>query len=239
MAQSAVGELLLRAFDLYRRNLRLVLTLTFPIVVIVIGVTALGLGELDRTYQASVPVRDLYVEAAASGVVTVPLITSMLARWVVLELRGERASATDLLAGALEAFPAVLLVVLVWLAVSVVGFVVLIVPGIYTLVSWFFVVQAVVVDGDRGLRPLARSHELVRGRWWRTVGVGVAFVIPSGLVTAVIGTAFSPIASAANSSAVLVAGEIVADALALPFLAIGATLYYLDLREAATAVKRA
>ena len=230
----SVGQLLARSFELYRRNLGLVLTLALPVVVIVIGVTALGLGELDAGYRTSLPARDLYIEAAASELVTAPLITSMLARWVLVQTRGERQSATDLVAGALEAFPAVLLVVIVWLAVSAGGFLLLIFPGIYTFVSWYFVVQAVVIDGDRGLVPIARSSALVRGNWWRTAGAGLAFFLPSAVATALIGAAFAPLADAANSDAVLVVGEIIADAVTLPFLAIGATLYYLQLRDEAT-----
>jgi hypothetical protein len=235
MAQRTVGELLAGAFGLYRRNLRLVLALTLPIVVIVIGLTALGLGEFGVSYRASLPGRDIYIEAAASELVTAPLITAVLARWVALDVRGGRMAATELLASGLEAFPAVLLVVVVWLVVSAVGFLILIVPGIYTFVSWYFVVQAVVLDGERGLRPISRSSALVRGRWWHSAGVGLAFLVPSAIVTALIGVAFAPLANAANSDALLVAGEIVADALTLPFLAIGATLYYLQLRELAGA----
>jgi hypothetical protein len=238
MAQMTVGQLMARSFELYRRNLRLMLMLTLPVVVFVFAVTALGLGELGASYRASMPARDGYIELAASELVTAPLITSMLARWVLFETRGERVGAAELVTGALDAFPAVLLVVVIWLVVSAAGFLFLIVPGIYTLVSWYFVVQAVVIDNDRGLAPISRSSALVRGNWWRSAGIGLAFLIPSEGLAALIGAAFAPLASAANSQAVLVAGEIVADTLTLPFLAIGATLYYLDLRVAAAAAGR-
>jgi len=231
MRQSIVGDLVARSFDLYRRHFGLVLSLTLPVVVVVFVLTALGLGELNASYRTALPLRDFWIEEAASQIVTTPLITAMLARFVLLEQRGERISATDLLAGALEAFPAVLLVVLVWLTVSVALFAILILPGVYFAVSWFFVVQAVVIDGDRGLAPLTRSASLVRLRWWRSAGVGLAFQVLVTLASAVIGAVFAPIASAANSDAVFVAGGIVAEALTLPFLAIGATLYYLQLRE--------
>jgi hypothetical protein len=230
----SVGQLLAQAFELYRRNLRLLLALALPIVVIVIGVTAFGLGELGASYNSALPVRDLYVEAAASELVTAPLITSMLARWVLLETRGQRLSATELLAGALEAFPAVLLVVVVWLVVSAGGFLLLIFPGIYTFVSWYFVVQAVVIDGDRGIAPIARSAALVRGHWWQSLGTGVAFVFVAALVPQlVLDLAFTPVARAANSYAVVVVVVAIARVIALPFVAIGSTLYYLQLRDAA------
>jgi hypothetical protein len=227
------GELLVASAQLYRRHWRLVLAMTLPIVVIVVGLTALGLGELGAHYPRSLSERDLYIEGAANELVAVPLVTSILARVVWLESRGEHVPVTALLGDALEAFPAALLAVLVWLLISAAGFVLLIVPGIYTFVNWYFVVQAVSIDGARGFEPLTRSAALVRGNWWRSFGVGACFVVINVLVTEVITALFGARASAANTGAVLVAGEIVAYALMLPFLAIGATLYYLDLRELA------
>jgi len=232
MSQLGVGDLLVRSFALYRGNWRRLLAMTLPVAIVVTGVTALGLGELGANYHASISLRDAYIDTAATLLVTVPLINSILARWVLLEVRGERIGSAEVLASAFEKFPSVLLVVVVWWAAVAAGLIV-VVLSIYLFVSWYFVVQAVVIDGDRGLAPIARSAALVRGNWWRSFGVGICFVLivvgPRELIVAV----FNSIASSANSYAVVVVGEIVSDALLLPFLAIGATLYYLDLRAAA------
>ena len=152
-----VGGLLAAALELYRRNARLVLAVTVPIVVVVTGLTALGLGELGAHFKPQLPLRDTYIQLAANQLVTVPLISAILARWVLLTRRGERTNATDLVANALEVFPAVLLVIVAWLAAVFVGLF-LIVPGVYILISWYFVVQAVVIDGDRGLAPIAAQR---------------------------------------------------------------------------------
>jgi hypothetical protein len=160
-----VGELLRSAFELYRRNARLVLIVTVPVVLLVTGVTALGLGELTAHYNPAPPERDAYIDLAASQLGTAPLVTAILARLVLATRRGESFKVTDLVADALEVFPAVLIVIVAWLGVSILGFVSLIVPGLYIFVSWYFVVQAVVIDGDRGLAPIGRSARLVRGHW--------------------------------------------------------------------------
>ena len=151
------------------------LLVTVPIVLVVTAVTALGLGELTARVNPAPPLRDTYVDFAASQLVTAPLVSAILARLVFLRARGEAFNATDLVADALEVFPAVLLVIVVWLAVSFLGFVSLIVPGFYIFVSWYFVVQAVVIDGYRGFAPISRSARLVRGHWWQSAIVGVAF----------------------------------------------------------------
>ena len=232
MSQLGVGDLIARAFVLYRGNWRALLAMTLPVAIVVTGVTALGLGELGAHYRTSISLRDAYIDTAAALLVTVPLINSILARWVLLEVRGEPAGFAEVLASAFETFPRVLLVVVVWYAAVAAGLLV-VVLSIYLFVSWYFVVQAVVIDGDRGLAPIARSASLVRGNWWRSFGVGLCFVLivlaPRELIIGV----FDNFASSANSYAVVVAGEIVSDVLLLPFLAIGATLYYLDLRAAA------
>ncbi len=233
MRLAEAGELLARTFELFRRNWRLVFVLTLPIVVVVDGVTALGLGELTHTYRPAPPLRDAYIEVAAGRLVTLPLISAILARWIHERGRGRPGGAIEVLASGLEAFPAVLLGVAVWLIVSAAGFIFLIFPGIYTAVSWYFVAQAVVIDDSRGLASIYRSAAVIRGNWWRSFGVGVCFWLIEIVVTLVIGAVFAPLASSANAFAVLVVGEVIADAVTLPFLAIGATLYYLRLREAA------
>ncbi len=235
----SVGELLRAAFELYRHNVRLVLTVTVPIVILVTGLTALGLGELTAHVKPAPPLRDAYVDLAASQLVTAPLITAILARLVVSTGRGEAVNATDLVADGLELFPAVLLVILAWLGVSFLGFVSLIVPGIYIFVSWYFVVQAVVIDGDRGFAPIRRSAALVRGHWWQSAVVGIAFRLAALAPQAAIVYALTPLASSVNSYAVVVIAGVIASVIALPVLAIGASLYYLYLRDAAAKAARA
>jgi hypothetical protein len=233
-----VGGLLAAAFGLYRRNARLVLAVTVPIVVVVTGLTALGLGELGAHYKPQPPLRDTYIQLAANQLVTVPLISAILARWVLLTRRGERTNAADLVAHALEIFPVVLLVIVAWLAAVFVGLF-LIVPGVYILVSWYFVVQAVVIDGERALLPISRSAALVRGNWWRSAIVGAGFQLTAFVPQALIVLAFTGLARSANAYAVVVLGAAVGSVVTLPFLAIGATLYYLQLREAGATPARA
>ena len=232
----SIGELLRTSVEMYRRNIAMVLALTVPVIVIVTGLTALGLGEFTARLHPPPPARDVWIDVAASELVTVPLITSILARWVVLKRQNAAIVASDLVAGALEVFPAVLLVFVAWLVVSALGLFALIVPGIYIAVSWYFVVQAVVIDGDRGLAAIARSVTLVRGRWWQTFGTGLAFQLTAELIPQlVLAYLLTPVARSANSYAIVVLVVALVRVIALPLVAIGSTLYYLHLRETAMA----
>ncbi len=235
----SVGQLLREAFELYRGNVRLVLAVTVPVVIVVTGLTALGLGELGARVNPAPPPRDAYVDFAVSELVTGPLITAILARLVLLKRRGEAVNATDLVADALELFPAVLLVIITWLLVAFCGFAFFFLPGAYIFVSWYFVVQAVVIDGDRGFAPIRRSALLVRGHWWQSAGIGAAFWLASLVPQVVIVYALTPVARSANSYAIVVVAAALASVIALPFLAIGATLYYLELRDGAARAARA
>jgi hypothetical protein len=106
--------------------------------------------------------------------------------------------------------------------------------GIYFYIAWQFVQQEILFE-DRTIREALRgSHALVRGHWWRTVVV-------TGIL-ALIGIVFGPILGFflifLNLSPVLVnlIGSVVY-ALFIPYVALGRSLFYLDLcvREQASA----
>ena len=110
------------------------------------------------------------------------------------------------------------------------GLLALILPGIYLLVRWYFVSQAVVVERLRGVDALRRSGELVQDAWWRTfaivVLVNVAAAIPGVLILAPLDAA----AEAADRQLVSLAGSIAAEILTMPFVALVSTLLFYDLR---------
>ncbi len=62
------------------------------------------------------------------------------------------------------------------------GMLLLIIPGIFLLVSLYLFWPAIVVEGKGPIEALKRSHNLVRGNWWRTVTV---MTIPIVLLIAV------------------------------------------------------
>ena len=48
---------------------------------------------------------------------------------------------------------------------------------IYIVVTFFFYIPAIMIEGQRPIAALGRSAELVRGSWWRVFGIGIVFVI--------------------------------------------------------------
>ena len=98
----------------------------------------------------------------------------------------------------------------------------------YVLVIWFFAVQAVVIENKSTFDALRRSHELVKGNWWRVFGIGVVFVLLgiALLIPAIVASVIVGFINAVLSNVVLG----VAVALVTPVLYIGSTLLYIDLR---------
>jgi hypothetical protein len=233
LGASALTVLFSRTAAIYRAHLPMVLAVSGGVVLIVDLILGVGLGQLTSPYRATSSTSQEVATFAASALVTTPLITAMLARAVLDVVGGREPSAARSIQCGLDVFAPLLLAVILWIVALAAGLFALLLPGIYISVSWYFVAQAVVVDDRRGLAALARSGELVRGRWMNAALTGLAFQLAILVAGGLVGYGFDAAARALNADAVLVVGDIVFQSFAVPFVAVGATLFYLDLRAAA------
>ena len=116
------------------------------------------------------------------------------------------------------------------------GILLCIAPGIYLVVAFTVAVPALLTEGVRGRRALGRSRELVRGRWWPTLGVVVLGAILTAIVAGAIqGLATVVVSTDAGSdpAAAVVVGTISGTLSAMittPFQAAYTTVLYFDLR---------
>jgi hypothetical protein len=126
--------------------------------------------------------------------------------------------------------------ILVGIAVGVVvlvGFILLIVPGLFVLTIWSVSAPVVVLERPGRLRALRRSRELVRGNGWRVFGVVLVFF----LLIFVAGTTLELVADALGTGAGIVV-RVVVGVLTAPLFALAAAVLYFELRgprEAQTA----
>jgi hypothetical protein len=93
-----------------------------------------------------------------------------------------------------------------------VGFVLLIVPGLFLAVSFTFIVFAIAVDDARAIPALRRSWALARGHRWRLL----AIVLLIGVVTGLVGSVGSLVTLVDPT-----AGEVVSLVVTAPFSVLG------------------
>lgn len=136
-------------------------------------------------------------------------------------------------------FAADRLLSLLWIAILVavlvgIGFVLLLLPGVYLLVAFSVAIPVLMAEGIKGMRALTRSRQLVSGRWWATFGrlfIAWLLLVVLSLVFAAVNVASA--LSVSSVTVYLVVNTVVAGITAIltaPFTAAVATVIYIDLR---------
>jgi hypothetical protein len=98
--------------------------------------------------------------------------------------------------------------------------------AIFLFVNWSLLVQVIVNEGEGPLRALGRSRQIVRGQWWRTLGINLAIALLAFLPGLMIGWVTGPIDQPWASAL----GTGIGSTLTAPFIALAQTLLYTDLR---------
>jgi hypothetical protein len=96
-------------------------------------------------------------------------------------------------------------------------------------VRWYFVPQAVVIEGARGPAALTRSSELVRGFWWRTFLLVLLANVAVGIPGVLMLIPFTAIATSSDQAVWALVGTILTTSVTTPFVALYSTLLYYDL----------
>jgi hypothetical protein len=106
-----------------------------------------------------------------------------------------------------------------------IGFLLLIVPGLYLLTIWLLIVPAIMLEGHGVMSSFGRSRELVRGYGWSvfgvivlTVAISLAVVISVSIVEAVL-----------DSRLITFLLDIATETATAPFFALAWTLTYFEL----------
>lgn len=164
-------------------------------------------------------------------IVATTLFTGMIVE-LVADLRdGKRdATAGQLLRAVMPVLGQLIIVGFVAGVGIVIGFVLIIVPGLVLLTIWSVVAPVVVLERPPGLGALRRSRELVRGNGWQVFGVIVVLTI---LVAALV-FALDAAAVTASAAAGLVVGVVVG-VLTAPISSLAQAVLYFDLRDASAA----
>ena len=157
------------------------------------------------------------------------LFTGMVVELVADVQDGRRdSSAAQLVRAAVPVLDQLILVGLVASIAIVIGFVLIIVPGLILITIWSVFVPVIVLERAPGLSSLSRSRELVRGNGWQVFGVLFVLYVLVGIASAALDGAA---ASASTGAGIVV--RVVVGVLTAPLASLAAAVLYFDLRAAA------
>ncbi len=241
----SVSDLVDETFQMYRRNFLLFISITavlvVPLAVInilqqiavqrqsttdgIVGVSFMSLVVILLRYLADLAVLTAVIHAAS-------------------EIRlGRKTSVTEAYFGGMERYAAVirvsllLFVGLLLICITIIGIPV----AVYLGVAWALAVYVAVIEHEGAFASIKRSRELVKGNWWRVLGVTFLvglivilvqfiFAIPSVLLNMPVqflGSSSTASASAITMSTIFdTVGTIVTG----PIIYIACLLLYYDLR---------
>jgi hypothetical protein len=232
-----ISALFADAFAVYRHNAGTFLVLSAAVVVPVhLVVQGVGMEELASGYDSSRSAAEAAIPALVSFLVVAPLISAMCIHALHAVAAGKRPRSREEMLAGLESFAPIFLAVLLAGIGIALGLVLLILPGIYLAVRWYFVPQAVVVADARATAALDHSGELVRGAWWRTFGLLVMANLAALLPALLFLAPFGELAKSTDRALWSLVGTILAETIRAPFVALFSTLLYYDLRARRSAL---
>ncbi len=125
----------------------------------------------------------------------IALVFSALSQAIVVfatfqDLRGKEVNAMESLVRGLARMLPVVATSLSIAVCTLIGFVLLVAPGLIALAAFSTALPTCVVERAGPIRSLGRSAELTRGHWWPILGVAVSQLIVSAVVGLAIRAAF-------------------------------------------------
>jgi hypothetical protein len=193
-------------------------------------VSGIGLEQLTAGYDSSPSVAETVIPAAVSFLVVAPLINAICIHALHSVAEGSRPRARRSVVEGFEAFTPIFLAVLLAAGGIAAGLLLLIAPGVYVFVRWYFVPQTVVIEGARGPGALSRSWDLTAGFWWRTLGILVVGNLIALLPVVLLAGPLAAVADSTDRALWSLLGTIATETVTAPFLALLSTLLYYDLR---------
>jgi hypothetical protein len=103
-----------------------------------------------------------------------------------------------------------------------IGFLLIIVPGLYLMTIWAVIVPVIVIERSGALASFTRSRELVRGRGWHVFGTLVLVYIIQIVVEYLLSLIFSALPHVLGDGL----SSVISGTLISPFLALVVTLVY-------------
>ncbi len=213
-----VTEPIAEGWAVYQRFWRHLLPIAF-VISLVVSTISLALASVGSVFAALASVIVLIIGAF--------LIQAALTE-AVADVRDGRADLTlgETVARAWSSVGRVIAVSIVAGLLIAVGFVLLIVPGLYLITIWSVVIPVVVLEHTGVGESLSRSRALVRGYAWTVFGV----ILVTALIDIVASIVLGIILSGLSTSVAHYVGDVLTTTLVTPFVAATWTSMFFLLR---------
>jgi hypothetical protein len=210
-----VGGVIRRVFSIYVQEAAVLM----PAAAVVFVLS----GILGTVLVALAPA--LALVALLISLLATTLFTGMIVELVADVQDGRRdVTAVGLLRAVTPVLGKLILVGVVQGVLTVIGFLLLLVPGLILLTIWSVAAPVIVLERPGGLDALRRSRELVRGNGWPVFGVilvlGVLVVVLSAVVDA---------AGESAGTGIGIIVRVIVGVLSAPLSALAAAVLYVEL----------
>jgi hypothetical protein len=225
----AIGDVLGEAWNLYKRFFgRFFLTALIVFAVLDL-LSALAAAAIGDSVAAGV---FWSLVAALIGVVGYFWVQAALVE-TVRDVRDGRADRTigETFGAVQPRLPAVIAAGIVAAIGIAIGFVLLIVPGLYLLTIWSMLIPVIVIEERRAGEAFTRSHDVVRGNGWKVFGLVLVTFLLVGIASGVIRLVFAPLPDFLD----VWLGSLVAHSVTVPFAAAALTTAYFRLTQTVAA----
>jgi hypothetical protein len=180
-------------------------------------------GILGSVLVAAAPA--LAIVALLLSLVATTLFTGMVVELVADVQDGRRdATAGGLLRAVMPVIGSLILVGVVQGVAIVVGFILLIVPGLILLTVWSVAAPVIVLERPAGLGALRRSRELVSGSGWPVFGV----ILVLGVLVVLLSALLDSLGESAGTGVGIVV-RVTVGVLSAPISALAAAVLYFEL----------
>ena len=211
-----IGSVISRTFSIYADQASVLLPAAAAVFVVV--------GVVSALLVVAAPV--LAILAFVVILVGTTLYTGMVVELVADVQDGRRdATVGQLLNAATPVIGQLILVGIVAGIGILIGFVLVIIPGLILITIWSVVAPVIVLERPGGLKPLGRSRELVQGNGWQVFGVIVVLVIGVAIVSGIIEAIGD-----SGGTAVGVVVRVIVEIFTAPLSALAASVLYFELR---------
>ena len=202
----SVGEMLDAGFRLFRARFG---TLVACVVVPVVPLTILGTIIIASTDPDAFDVNatstdsgaalagfliSIFLQSAGAALAVAACFKAISAAYL-----GERASFGDSLAYALRRFIPLMVAYVVIVIITIPGFILLIIPGIWLSVKLCMAFPAVIFERAGPFRSIGRSWKLTADNWWRVFGTLVVVFLIAMVVNFALGAVLGIVAAGSDS----------------------------------------